>query len=118
MVHHAALVAAAEKEIATKGRGNVFKDLGFDRPLEEQAKARLTREIRTIIDNRKLTQTQAGKLIRLPQPDLSQLLRGRTRGYTVDRLFRIIMILDCDIEIRITKRSKSRLESRMVVTAV
>ncbi len=51
-----------ESEIVTEGSGNVFEDLGFDRPLEEQAKASLVREIRTIIDNRDLTQTQAGKL--------------------------------------------------------
>ena len=95
-----------DTEIVTEGSGNVFEDLGFDRPSEEQAKAHLVREIRTIIDSRKLTQTQAGKLIGLPQPDLSQLLRGRTRGYTVDRLLRLIMALDRDIEIRITKRPK------------
>jgi predicted XRE-type DNA-binding protein len=106
-----------DTEIVTEGSGNVFEDLGFDRPSEEQAKAHLVREIRTIIDSRKLTQTQAGKLIGLPQPDLSQLLRGRTRGYTVDRLLRLIMALDRDIEIRITKRPKSRLESRIAVTA-
>ncbi len=107
-----------DTEIITEGSGNVFKDMGFDRPPEEQAKACLIREIRTIIDNRELTQTQTGELIGLPQPDLSQLLRGRTRGYTVDRLCRLIMALDRDIEIRITKRRKSRLESRMAVTAV
>lgn len=106
-----------DSEIVTGGSGNVFEDLGFDRPPEEQAKARLVREIRTIINNRKLTQTQAGKLIGLPQPDLSQLLRGRTRGYTVDRLLRLIMALGRDIEIRITKRPKSRRESRLAVTA-
>ncbi len=106
-----------DNEIVTEGSGNVFADLGFDRPLEEQAKASLVREIRTIIDDRDLTQTQAGKIIGLPQPDLSQLLRGRTRGFTVDRLLRLIMALDRDIEIRITKRPKSRLESRMAVTA-
>ena len=106
-----------DTESVTEGSGNVFEDLGFDRPQEEQSKARLVREIRTIIDSRKLTQTQAGKLIGLPQPDLSQLLRGRTRGYTVDRLLRLIMALDRDIEIRIKKRPKSRPESRLTVTA-
>ena len=105
-----------DSEKVVEGSGNVFADLGFDRPSEEQAKARLVREIRVIIENRDLTQTQAGALIGLPQPDLSQLLRGRTRGYTVDRLCRLIMALDRDIEIRIKKRPKSRPQSRMTVT--
>ena len=100
----------------TKSGGNVFEDLGFDRPCEEQTKAHLVRELRTIIEGRKLTQTTAGERIGLAQPDLSQLLRGRTRGYTVDRLLRFLMAFDRDIDIRIRKRPKSRRQSRIVVT--
>ena len=82
----------------TKNSGNVFEDLGFDRACEEQTKAHLVRELRAIIKGRKLTQTTAGELIGLAQPDLSQLLRGRTRGYTVDRLLRFLMAFDRDID--------------------
>lgn len=105
-------------DTATKGSGNVFEDLGFDRPEEEQAKAQLVRQLRTIIEGRKLTQTAAGEIIGLPQPDLSQLLRGRTRGYTVDRLLRFLMAFDRDIEIRIKKKPKSRRSGRMAVIKV
>lgn len=101
----------------TEGSGNVFEDLGFDHPSEEQTRAQLVRELRAIIKDRNLTQTAAGKLIDLSQPDLSQLLRGRTRGFTVDRLLRLLMALDRDIEIRIKKRPKSRSKSRMAVIA-
>ena len=104
-------------DIVTKGSGNVFEDLGFARASEEQTKARLVRELRAIIKGRKLTQTAAGEVIGLAQPDLSQLLRGRTRGYTVDRLLRFLMAFGQDIEIRIRKRPKSRRQSRMAVTA-
>lgn len=103
-------------DTATKGSGNVFEDMGFDRPEEDQAKAQLVRQLRIIIEDRKLTQAAAGAIIGLPQPDLSQLLRGRTRGYTVDRLLRFLMALDRDIEIRIKKKPKSRRAGRMAVT--
>lgn len=99
----------------TKSSGNVFEDLGFDHPWEEQTKAHLVRELRAIIDGRKLTQSAAGEIIGLAQPDISQLLRGRTRGYTVDRLLRLLMALGRDIDIRIKKRPKSRSQSRMAV---
>ncbi len=105
-------------DTVTEGSGNVFEDLGFDRPSEEQTKAGLVRELRAIIEDRGLTQAAAGDVIGLAQPDLSQLLRGRTRGFTVDRLLRFLMAFDRDIEIRIKKRPKSRRESRMAVTAV
>jgi predicted XRE-type DNA-binding protein len=95
--------------------GNVFEDLGFAHPAEEQAKAQLVRELRAIIKSRRLTQVAAGEIIGLSQSNLSNLLRGRTRGYTVERLCRFIMALDRDIEIRIKKRPRSRHESRFEV---
>jgi len=41
-----------------RGSGNVFVDLGFDRPEEELLKAQLVREIRDILKRRRLTQVQ------------------------------------------------------------
>lgn len=97
--------------------GNVFADLGFEKSEEERAKADLVRELRKIIKSRNLTQSKAGDIIRLSQPDLSQLLRGRTGGYTVDRLCRYLMAFDRDIEIRVKKRPRKQAESRMTVLA-
>ncbi len=105
------------KQSVTRGSGNVFEDLGFERPAEERTKAELVRELRAIIAERQLTQRAAAEIIGLKQPDISQLLRGRTRGYSVERLLRFLMAFDRDIEIRIKRRPKSRQESRIAVTA-
>lgn len=43
---------------AETSSGNVFADLGFDNPEEELLKAKLAREIRTIIKRRRLTQAK------------------------------------------------------------
>jgi predicted XRE-type DNA-binding protein len=43
---------------------------------------------------------QAARLIGLAQPDLSNILRGRFRGYSAERLMRCLSNLDGDIEIR------------------
>lgn len=77
--------------LAEIGSGNVFADLGFAKPDEEAAKARIVRKIQRVIDQRGLTQKQAGDIIGLPQAKVSTLLRGKwDSDYTVDRLTRYL----------------------------
>lgn len=83
------------------GTGNVFEDLGFPNAQEMLAKAELVRQICKLVEKRNLTQAQIGELLGLPQPKVSQLLRGRLTGFSSDRLMRFLMKLECDIEIRI-----------------
>ena len=105
----------AEDVKVTRGSGNVFADLGFENAEEVQAKANLVRTLQNIIENRKLSIRAASKIIKIDNSDLSQLLRGRTRGYSIERLFRFLLTLDRDIEIRIKKRPKSRDKGRIFV---
>jgi predicted XRE-type DNA-binding protein len=51
-----------------KGGGNVFADLGLPNPEQELLKARLTLQIYKIVEERGLTQAQAGKLLGIKQP--------------------------------------------------
>jgi len=95
-------------ETITRGSGNVFQDLGFDRPEEYQAKADLALHIIKIIDDRGLTQKEAAARIGAEQPDVSKLKNGQLKGFTLDRLFSFLLRLNRNIEIRVTKaRSKS-----------
>ncbi|WP_245303396.1 XRE family transcriptional regulator [Mesorhizobium loti] len=41
--------------------GNVFADLGFDNSEEELRKAKLAREIRAVINRRRLTQAKSAQ---------------------------------------------------------
>lgn len=72
------------------GTGNVWADLGFDKPEREAAKAHIVAKIADVIEERGLTQEKAGKIIGLPQPKLSLLLRGHWDSYSVDRLTRYL----------------------------
>jgi len=92
----------------TRGSGNVFQDLGFDDPVEYQAKADLALQIIKIIENRSLTQKEAAILIGSTQPDISKLKSGQLKGFTLDRLFSFLLRLNRNIQIRVTKaRGKS-----------
>lgn len=92
----------------TKSSGNVFADLGFDRPEEERLKAQLVRGIRDILKGRRLTQAKAAELLGLKQPDVSALIHGQTVKFSIDRLLRCIRGLDREVTLVIkpAKRAK------------
>jgi phage-related protein/predicted XRE-type DNA-binding protein len=92
-------------KIAVKrGSGNVFADLGFDRPEEELLKAQLVREIRDIVKRRRLTQGKAATLLGLKQPDVSMLIAGRVNRFSLERLLRCVRRLDRDVTIVIGRK--------------
>lgn len=81
--------------------GNVFADLGLSDPEERLAKADLAIAISREIEARGLTQTGAAELLRVAQPDISNLMRGRLSGYSIERLTRLLNALGQDVEIRV-----------------
>ncbi len=72
----------------TQSGGNVFADLGLNRPEEEQLKAQLVRDIRDMLKRQRLTQAQAAELLGLQQPDVVALVDGRVGQVTLKRLLR------------------------------
>ena len=82
-----------------RGSGNVFADLGLPESDAHLVKAELVSRIDAIVRKRGITQTEAARLLGLSQPDVSRLLRGDFRAYTLERLFRILNRLDVDIDI-------------------
>lgn len=104
-----------ETQKFTKGSGNVFKDLGFENPEEHLQKAQIASLIYTIIEAKKLNQKEAGKLLGINQPKVSALKNGRLDGFTLDRLFKYLILLDQDINIVV--KPKSGANSRFAVTA-
>ena len=79
--------------------GNVFADTGHRNPQEAMAKAELAILIINAIKKKKLTQKQAAELIGVDLPKVSDIVRGRLSGFTIDRLFRFLMALGMDIVI-------------------
>lgn len=96
-------------ERVTAGSDNVFADIGVGQPEETLAKARLVEAIADLLGRRGLSQTQAGRLVSLTQPQVSRLLRGDTRDFSYERLMRILTSLGQDVEIRIrSSRARSK----------
>jgi predicted XRE-type DNA-binding protein len=101
-----------------RGGANVFADLGLPDAENHFAKAQLVSRMMDIMKARKLTQTAAAETIGIAQPDVSNLIHGRFRGYSIDRLMSFLLALDQDIEITVRSKPKRRTAGRLSVTAL
>ena len=81
------------------GSRNVFKDLGLPNAEEHLVKAQLVFKIDAIMKRRRLKQAEAAGLLAIKQPDVSKMLRGDFRQFSVERLLRFLVALDQDVEI-------------------
>jgi predicted XRE-type DNA-binding protein len=81
------------------GSRNVFKDIGLPNAEEHLIKAQLVFKIDTIMMGRGLKQIEAAKLFGVRQPDVSKMLRGEFRQFSVERLLRFLVALDQDVQI-------------------
>ncbi len=95
--------------------GNVFADLGLPNPEEHLVKATIALAIARIIRERGLTQEQAGEVLGLAQPKVSDLVRGRLDKFTIDRLLRYMRKLDFDVTIHFKPKPISRNTARIHV---
>ena len=79
--------------------GNVFDDIGLGQSAELLVKSELAARIAVIIEKRGLTQAKAAEILGIDQPGVSDLVRGRLRGFSSDRLFRFLNAFGQDIKI-------------------
>ena len=97
-----------------QGSGNVFRDLGFPHPEREHLKADLTLQIYRLIRQRGLTQAEAGQILRIRQPHVSVLMRGRSGAFSVERM-QFLTALGQDVQVTVRSTRKRRGELSVVV---
>ncbi len=96
---------------------NVFADIGLPEAADHQLKADIVIEIKRVLEVRGLTQTAAASLAGLAQPDLSNILRGRMKGYSIERPLRVLTALDQDVEIVVRPRIRADQPAQVTVTS-
>ena len=76
----------------TRGRSNVFEDLGFD-PAEAanlKIRADLMIDLRRYIKDRGWTQAEAAEFFMETQPRISNLLKGEIARFSIDKLINML----------------------------
>ncbi len=84
-----------------KSTGNVFEDIGLADAGEHLVKAKLVLKIDLLMRERGLKQVEAAALLGVRQPDVSKMLRGDFRQFSVERLMRFLVALGQDVEIAV-----------------
>ena len=89
----------------TPSTGNVFRDLGFSKDEAEHLLVRgdLLIQVQKVIASRRLKQAEAAKVLRVTQPRVSDLLRGRIDLFSTDAL--IDMLARLGVGVRLVVRS-------------
>ena len=98
------------------GSGNVFADLDLPDAEADLLKAELVTRIDAIVRQRGITQTEAARILGLSQPDVSRLLRGDFREYSLERLLRLLTTLGRDIDI-VIRQPRSATGGRLRIAA-
>ena len=85
--------------------GNVFKDIGFD---DEEAANLLARtdlmlQIRSIIEERNLTQVEAAKILKVRQPRIAEIVAMKIQLYSVDTLLKYLSRLGTEVSFQFKK---------------
>ncbi|MBI1784546.1 XRE family transcriptional regulator [Candidatus Sumerlaeota bacterium] len=81
------------------------------------AKAELALHICAIFNDRGLTQSEAAKLLKVDQPKISALMRGKLDGFSAERLFRFLNALGRDVQIVIRPNPRGAISARVSVRA-
>ena len=80
----------SKKQAATRSR-SVFKDIGVPNAKEHLVKTQLVSKIDSITKQRRLKQVETADLVRIRRPDVSELVRGESRQFPVERLLRFLV---------------------------
>ena len=99
------------------GSGNVFQDLGRADAAQAMAKVELAYRIHRLIEDAGWTQTQAAKRLGMDQPKVSNLMRGRLKDFSIERLFRMLNLLGQDIEVSINNARRNQGQLRILAKA-
>ena len=92
----------------TRSSGNVFRDLGFP-PQEAEhllVRADLMIKVQKLIASRHLRQDEVAKTLRVTQPRVSDLLRGRIDLFSTDAL--IDMLARLGVRVRLVLKPSRR----------
>src|SRR5262249_15234738 len=92
----------------TKGTGDVFADLGFS-PGEARnlrLRAQMMTALRTFIEENGLTQAGAAKRLKVSQPRISDLTRGKISRFSLDTLVNMLGDAGLEVDFRIKPPSR------------
>ena len=82
--------------------GNVFADMGLEDAEELLTRAKLGAAVRRIIESRSLKQHEIAELLKIKQPEVSNIMKGKYHLFSEARLFGFLNRLERKVTIQIS----------------
>ena len=94
----------------TESTGNVFRDVGFRREEAEHllVRADLMIQVQKLIGVQRLKQREAAEVLRVSQPRVSDLLRGRIDLFSTDGLIDMLARLGARVRFTVKPNRRSK----------
>ncbi len=85
-----------------RGSDNIWRDFGYADADVRKAKAKLARQIIAELKKRKISDRAAAKNIDgIDHSDLSRIRNAELKRYSVDRLMRVLVQMNCRIDVTV-----------------
>jgi predicted XRE-type DNA-binding protein len=91
----------------TVSSGNKFTDILVANAAKREVKTKLVCRIARLMNARRLKQVDAARLMGVSPTEVSQMLNGRFRQFSVERLMRLLVALGQDVDIVVTPHQGS-----------
>jgi predicted XRE-type DNA-binding protein len=85
------------------GSGDYLKDRGYAEPAETRAKFFLANQIAVAVEELAVSQADAARITGLKQPDVSRIINGNVKDYSVWRLIKALSDLGWNISIEVER---------------
>lgn len=82
-----------------RGTGNFLADRGYADPEEARIKMLFANGIALAIEDARLTQARAAAMSGLGQPDISRIVNGQVKGFSLFRLMQTLAALGKDVRV-------------------
>ncbi len=95
--------------------GDVFDDIGLtaDEACEAKIKADLWRAVVERIEKAEYSQAELVQILKVHQPEVSHLLKGKISRFSVGKLISFAVRLHLDVQVRTTYKAPKDPESRV-----
>jgi|ERR1700733_15189024 predicted XRE-type DNA-binding protein len=96
-------------------KGDILDDLGFSpaETLEAKIKAGLWQDLLDHIERRGLDQASLLKILKIHQPDVSNLMRGKISKFSTGKLIQFAVRLNLDVRVQV---KEPKTETRIVAS--
>lgn len=97
------------------GSGNIFTDLGLEDADELYTRTALGIQVMKTIREKGLRQKEAGKLLRLKQPDVSAIMRAKFSRFSQERLIGLLNKLEQKVTIHVSRHHRGEPYQQVMV---